>query len=146
MDEITILQAEILKTLASPRRIEILHELARGPIEVGRLAEAIGASQPNVSQHLAVLRSAGIVEAERDGREVRYRLTDPDVMVACGLMRSVLERRLTRLGEVAASAISASGTNGASITNGAPATNGAPGRPAAAAPPPPLASIRTASR
>ena len=84
MDEITILQAEVLKTLASPRRLEILHVLARGPIEVGRLAEAIGATQPNVSQHLAMLRAAGIVEAERDGREVRYRLADPDVMVACG--------------------------------------------------------------
>jgi DNA-binding transcriptional ArsR family regulator len=104
MDEITILQAEVLKTLASPRRIEILHVLARGPIEVGRLADAIDASQPNVSQHLAVLRSAGIVEAERDGREVRYRLADPDVMVACALMRSVLERRLGRLGEIAARA------------------------------------------
>jgi DNA-binding transcriptional ArsR family regulator len=103
MDEITILQAEVLKTLASPRRLEILHALARAPIEVGRLADAIGASQPNVSQHLAVLRGAGIVEAERDGREVRYRLADPDVMVACGLMRSVLERRLTRLAEIAAS-------------------------------------------
>jgi ArsR family transcriptional regulator len=101
MDEITILQAEILKTLASPRRLDILHALARGPIEVGRLAEAIGATQPNVSQHLGVLRAAGIVEAERDGREVRYRLTDPDVMVACGVMRGVLERRLTRLGEMA---------------------------------------------
>jgi len=110
MDEITILQAEVLKTLASPRRIEILHELARGPIEVGRLAEAIGASQPNVSQHLAVLRGAGIVEAVRDGREVRYGLVDPDVMVACGLMRTVLERRLTRLGEMAANAGSTSPT------------------------------------
>ena len=110
MDEITILQAEVLKTLASPRRLEILHALARGPIEVGRLAQAIGATQPNVSQHLAVLRAAGIVEAERDGREVRYRLADPDVMVACGLMRAVLERRLTRLGEMAANAVSASVT------------------------------------
>lgn len=112
MDEITVLQAEVLKTLASPRRIEILHELARGPIEVGRLAEAIGASQPNVSQHLAVLRTAGIVEAERDGREVRYRLADPDVMVACALMRAVLERRLTRLGEVVAGALAASAVTG----------------------------------
>jgi ArsR family transcriptional regulator len=100
MDEITILQAEVLKTLASPRRLEILHELARGPIEVGRLAEAIGASQPNVSQHLATLRAAGLVDAERDGREVRYRLADPDVMVACGIMRGVLERRLRRLAEL----------------------------------------------
>ena len=110
MDEITILQAGLLKTLASPRRIQILHALALGPIEVGRLAKAIGATQPNVSQHLAVLRGAGIVEAERNGREVRYRLADPDVMVACGLMRSVLERRLTRLGEVVARSVDPSGS------------------------------------
>jgi DNA-binding transcriptional ArsR family regulator len=103
MDEITILQAEVLKTLTSPRRIDILHALAAGPREVGRLAASLGASQPNVSQHLAVLRSAGLVEAERDGREVRYRLCDPDVIVACDLMRSVLQRRLARLGRVAAS-------------------------------------------
>lgn len=100
MDEITILQADVLKVLASPRRLEILHRLAEGPREVGRLADEIRASQPNVSQHLAVLRSAGIVEAERDGREVRYRLADPDVMVACAIMRAVLERRLTRLGHL----------------------------------------------
>jgi DNA-binding transcriptional ArsR family regulator len=100
MDEITVLQAEVLRTLASPRRLEILHRLTDGPCEVRRLAEDIGATQPNVSQHLAVLRTAGIVEAERVGREVRYRLTDPDVMVACALMRGVLQRRLTRLGRL----------------------------------------------
>src|SRR5512134_3177013 len=100
MDEITALQAEVLKTLASPRRLEIIHRLAEGPCEVGRLAEELGVSQPNVSQHLAVLRAAGIVDAERDGREVRYRLTDPDVMVACNVMRGVLQRRLTRLGRL----------------------------------------------
>ena len=94
MDEITILQADVLKVLASPRRLEILHRLAERPMEVGRLAEAIGSSQPNVSPHLAVLRAAGVVDAERDGREVRYSLVDPDVMVACGVMRAVLERRL----------------------------------------------------
>ncbi len=100
MDEITILQAEVLKVLASPRRLEILHRLAEGSVEVGRLATEIGASQPNVSQHLAVMRTAGIVESERDGREVRYRLTDPDVIRACDVMRRVLERRFARLGEL----------------------------------------------
>jgi hypothetical protein len=40
------------------------------------------------------------VDAERDGREVRYRLTDPEIIVACGLMRSVLQRRLARLGRL----------------------------------------------
>jgi ArsR family transcriptional regulator len=100
MDEITTLQAEVLKTLANPRRLEIIHRLAQGPCEVGRLAEEIGASQPNISQHLSVLRAAGIVDAERDGREVRYRLADPDVVVACSIMRGVLQRRLTRLGRL----------------------------------------------
>jgi ArsR family transcriptional regulator len=101
MDEITILQAQVLKILASPRRLEILHWLAEGPIEVGRLAEALGVSQPNVSQHLAVMRSAGIVDAVRDGRETRYRLIDPEVLVACAVMRGVLERRVDRLARVA---------------------------------------------
>ncbi len=100
MDEITILQADVLRVIASPRRLEILHRLAEGPREVGRIADEIGASQPNVSQHLAVLRTAGLVDAERDGREVRYRLADPDVMVACGIMRTVLQRRIARLGRL----------------------------------------------
>lgn len=100
-----MLQADVLKTLANPRRLEILHRLADGPREVGRLAADLGLSQPNVSQHLAVLRAAGVVEAERDGREVRYRLTDPDVIVACGVMRRVLERRLSRLAGLAPEAV-----------------------------------------
>jgi ArsR family transcriptional regulator len=102
MDEITVMQAEVLKTLASPRRLEILHRLFEGPREVGRLAVELRLSQPNVSQHLSVLRTAGLVEAERDGREVRYRLADPDVMLACQIMRTVLERRLRRLAALSA--------------------------------------------
>lgn len=100
MDEITILQAG-LKTLASPRRIESLHALATAPIEVGRLARATGAGQPNVSQHLAVLRAKGIVEAERQVREVRYRPVDPDVIVACGLMHGTSLKDRPRLADLA---------------------------------------------
>jgi len=100
MDEIYSLQSEVMKILASPRRLEILHLLADGPREVGRLAEELGISQPNASQHLAVMRSAGVVESEREGREVRYRLTDPEVITACDIMRKVLMRRLARLGEL----------------------------------------------
>lgn len=101
MDELTILQAEVLKTLASPRRLAIVHRLAAGSCGVGTLAGELGLSQPNVSQHLAVLRAVGLVEADRDGREARYRLVDPDVMRACGIMRDVLERRLVRLAALA---------------------------------------------
>ncbi len=101
MDPIYALQADVLKTLASPRRLEIIHRLAEGPRDVSRLADELGISQPNASQHLAVMRQAGIVEAERNGREVIYRLADPDVVTACGIMRGVLTRRLTRLSEIA---------------------------------------------
>lgn len=97
MDEIDTLQAEIMRTLAHPRRLRLIHELSGGPVEVGRLARTLGISQPNVSQHLAVMRAAGIVEAERSGREAHYRLTDPEVVGACDLMRGVLARRFGRL-------------------------------------------------
>ena len=100
MDAIYTLQADVLKVLANARRLEILHELAKGPCEVGRLAQALGMSQPNLSQHLAVMRTAGVVDAERGGREVRYRLADPDVMAACAVMRGVVQRRLDRLAEL----------------------------------------------
>lgn len=102
MDEITRLQADVLKVLASPLRLEILHRLADGPLEVSRIAAAIGATQPNASQHLSVLRAAGLVDADRHGREIRYGLTDPEVIVACDVMRGVLRRRLSRLATLAA--------------------------------------------
>lgn len=94
------MQAAALKTLANPRRLEIVHRLAEGPCEVGRLADELGVPQPGISQHLAVMRSVGIVEAEREGREVRYRLADPEIVKACDVMHAVLVRRLTRLGSL----------------------------------------------
>lgn len=102
MDQIYALQAEVLKTLSSPRRLEIIHVLADGPREVSRLAEELGMSQPNVSQHLSVMRAAGLVEGERDGREVHYRLADPDIITACDIMKGVLQRRIARLADLSA--------------------------------------------
>jgi DNA-binding transcriptional ArsR family regulator len=98
------LQASLLKTMASPRRLELIHLLAEsGPMEVRKLAEHFGMPQPAISQHLAALRSTGLVEAVRDGREVRYQLADPEIVAACDLMRKVLIRRIARLGALAAS-------------------------------------------
>jgi DNA-binding transcriptional ArsR family regulator len=101
MDEVYRLQAEVLRALSNPRRLEIVHILAESPCEVGKLAEELQISQPNVSQHLAVMRSIGIVEAERDGREVRYRLADPEIVSACETMRGVLLRRISRMSAAA---------------------------------------------
>jgi ArsR family transcriptional regulator len=66
------------------------------------LAAALDVSQPNVSKHLAVMRQAGLVEAERDGRGAVYRLTDAQVIGACDLMAQVMRRRLARLAELSA--------------------------------------------
>jgi ArsR family transcriptional regulator len=102
MDPIFELQAEICRTLSHPARIAILHLLADEPREVGRLADAVGISQPNASKHLAVMRSAGLVEAVRDGRGSIYTLTDPGVIGACDVMADVMRRRLARLAELSA--------------------------------------------
>ncbi|MGD0019447.1 MAG: metalloregulator ArsR/SmtB family transcription factor [Candidatus Limnocylindrales bacterium] len=112
-DGIYALQASLLKTLASPRRLELVHYLGEtGPVEVRKLAEHFGMTQPAISQHLAALRGVGIVEAVREGREVRYQLADPEIVAACGLMRQVLIRRIARLGDIAASYSSQSITTG----------------------------------
>jgi ArsR family transcriptional regulator len=102
MDQIYELQADVLKTLANARRLEMAHLLAEEPMTVGRLADRLSLAQPNVSQHLALMRTAGVVLAERDGREIRYRLADPDIITACRLMRAALQRRLARLAELSA--------------------------------------------
>jgi DNA-binding transcriptional ArsR family regulator len=103
-DGIYGLQASLLKTLASPRRLELVHFLGEsGAVEVHKLAEHFGSTQPAISQHLAALRGVGIVEAVREGRGVRYRLADPEIVAACELMRGVLIRRIARMGDMAAS-------------------------------------------
>jgi ArsR family transcriptional regulator len=70
---------ELLRALAAPLRIAIVVELDAGPRCVHELVDALSAPQPLVSQHLRVLRSAGVVVGERRGREVVYSLADAHV-------------------------------------------------------------------
>ena len=71
------------KALADEGRLALLSALQRGERSVGELAEATRRSQPNVSQHLASLTHAGLVEARRDGTRVFYRIADPTVLRIC---------------------------------------------------------------
>ncbi|MBI3750386.1 MAG: helix-turn-helix transcriptional regulator [Chloroflexi bacterium] len=103
-EEIDAIQGSTLRTLASPHRVRLVHLLSAGPRDVRDIAAGLNLSQTATSQHLAALRSAGLVEATRDGRSVSYRLADPDIATACNLMRTVLVRRLSRLGLLAAAA------------------------------------------
>ena len=103
-EDLDELQAVILRALASRTRLRFVHALATGPADVGDLAEAVGLSQTATSQHLAALRAVGVVEAERDGRCVHYRISDPALVAACDILRGVLVRRLAHLGDLAAGA------------------------------------------
>lgn len=98
------LEAGILRALASRTRLRLIHALAPGPADVHDLADALGLSQVATSQHLAALRAVGVVEANRAGRSVSYRISDDELVTACDLLRSVLVRRLTFLGGLAAAA------------------------------------------
>lgn len=64
--------AELFKVLSSSSRLRLLRALAEETSTVGRLAEVTGLSQPLVSQHLRMLRTAGLVAVERVGREAHY--------------------------------------------------------------------------
>jgi DNA-binding transcriptional ArsR family regulator len=71
--------AELLRALGAPVRLALVHLLEAEARCVHELVDALGIAQPLVSQHLKTLRAAGLVVAERDGREVRYRLADEHV-------------------------------------------------------------------
>jgi ArsR family transcriptional regulator, zinc-responsive transcriptional repressor len=67
---------DLLRALAAPVRIAIVLQLRAAPRCVHDLVDALGAPQPLISQHLRVLKDAGVVRGERHGREVVYSLVD----------------------------------------------------------------------
>jgi ArsR family transcriptional regulator, zinc-responsive transcriptional repressor len=67
---------EILRALAAPVRIAIVLQLMESGRCVHELVEALGVTQPLISQHLRILKAAGVVRGERNGREVLYELVD----------------------------------------------------------------------
>ncbi|MCV7382595.1 ArsR/SmtB family transcription factor [Mycolicibacter longobardus] len=74
--EILEAAGELLRALAAPVRIAIVLQLQESQRCVHELVDALGVPQPLVSQHLKILKAAGVVAGERSGREVLYRLTD----------------------------------------------------------------------
>lgn len=82
--------AEICQTLANPTRLEILSHLRDGEKCVGDLVELIQVGQANISQHLALLRSKGLLTTRREGTSIYYRIANPKIIHACDLIREVL--------------------------------------------------------
>jgi DNA-binding transcriptional ArsR family regulator len=85
--------AERLKALADPTRLKILHVLEEGGRCVSEIVEAVGGSQANVSKHLAILRRAGLVDCQRRGLNVDYRVTDSTSLAICRTVCAVLEKQ-----------------------------------------------------
>jgi len=69
--------AALLKQLSNQRRLMILCRLASGPATVSELCKVAGLSQSAVSQHLAKMRTEGLVKGEKDGLQMHYSITDP---------------------------------------------------------------------
>jgi ArsR family transcriptional regulator len=68
-----------LKVLADPTRLAVLEALMNGPMQVGALQQLLGVEQSLLSHHLQTLRKAGLVDTERDGKAVLYRLAERTV-------------------------------------------------------------------
>ena len=77
------MESEIFRALADPTRRSVFEKLAVGTMNASDLRRGIAISQPAMSQHLAVLRSAGLVRERRDGRFVNYEV-DPDGLARIG--------------------------------------------------------------
>lgn len=84
------LHSELLKALAHPRRLEIVQLLRDQELCVSDIYEMLDLPQANISQHLMILREAGVVATARDGKQVIYKLANPKIIQASDLLREVL--------------------------------------------------------
>jgi rhodanese-related sulfurtransferase/DNA-binding transcriptional ArsR family regulator len=99
--------ARAAKALASGRRIELLDVLANGERSVEALAREVGLSVANASQHLQILRRAGLVAGRREGTSVHYRLAGPDVFELWRGLRTLAAERLAEVERLAAAYLGA---------------------------------------
>lgn len=89
--------ARVAKALAQPGRLELLEALGQGPRGVDGLATASGMSVANTSHHLQTLRDGGLVTSRRDGLQIIYSLSDPDIPKLMSCMRKVAERQMAEV-------------------------------------------------
>lgn len=81
--------SEALKAMAHPLRLKILCLLGNEELMVQDIVEAVGTSQSNISQHLAVMRERGLLASRKDANKVFYRIDDPRILKMIAMMREV---------------------------------------------------------
>jgi len=88
------MQVRICKAFANSTRLRMLDLLAKREHAVSDIQAELGLSAPNISQHLAILKAAGVVATRRDGKQIFCSLAIPEVKQACGLIRDVLRAQI----------------------------------------------------
>src|SRR5690554_5267922 len=78
-----------LKAMSHPLRLKILCVLGDGELSVQKIVEAVGTTQSNISQHLAILRDKGIVASRKEANRVFYRVSDARTLRLIGMMQEV---------------------------------------------------------
>jgi ArsR family transcriptional regulator len=95
------LHAEICKTLSHPKRLEIIDVLRDGKeMGVSEMAEKLGITKANASQHLSVMRQQNMVKTRRDGVAILYSLSNPKILVAYDALRKALKEQLKADGKL----------------------------------------------
>ena len=84
-------QAVICKAFANPTRLHLIEMLTRGERWAAELQEGLGISKANLSQHLAILRSAGVVSTRREGKQLHCGIAMPEVKQATTVLRNMLK-------------------------------------------------------
>ncbi len=88
--EMYALHARLCKAIADPKRLLILDALRHGERAVGDIADELGLTQPNTSQHLAILRDRNVVTTSRSGNTIYYSLNSRKVIGAIDLLREFM--------------------------------------------------------
>ena len=100
MKELYEIHSEMCKVFSNPTRLEILNLLRDKELSVTELIKKTKLSQANISQHLSIMKSKGIVESNRKGKNIYYKLTNPKIIKAFNIIREVLTERLKKNGKI----------------------------------------------
>ena len=94
MNELYKNHAELCKVFSNPTRLEILNLLRNKEMSVTELIEKTKLSQANISQHLSIMKSKGIVSSNRESKNIYYKLTNKKIIKAFDIIKEVLSERL----------------------------------------------------
>jgi len=87
-------QAVLCKAFANPTRLHLIDMLTKGERRAAELQEGLGISKANLSQHLAILKSAGVVATRRQGKQLSCGISMPEVKQATVIFRNMLKSRI----------------------------------------------------